>query len=52
MAESTKPSKRQNPNREALVLIDKTDTKTNDTQSQASSPELKRGLIAKIETDT
>ena len=35
-----------------LVSIDETDTETNDTQSQASRPRLKRGLIAKIETDT
>ena len=32
--------------------MDKTDTETNDTQSQASRPRLKRGLIVKINNDT
>ena len=35
-----------------LMSKDETDTKTSDTQSQASRLRLKRGLKAKIETNT
>ena len=33
-------------------LVSRNHTETNDTQSQASRPRLKRGSIAKIKTDT